>query len=178
MKKSIGRKIWRLVFTFYGFVGHHILFFILCRMYDPDTHSALSADKVDNYLRHIQLPHRYWPQQSPSLNLDLLSALQAYHLSKIPYENLALHYTKDVNISLNVNDIYHKFVDKQRGGYCMENNIFFYHVLRFFGFQVFLTGARLHRTGDGNPTGWTGWWEPINNEQQEKKFANARVYTE
>jgi hypothetical protein len=133
------------------------IFSLEIMMFDPDTLSALSADKVDKYLRHIELPHRYWPQNSPTLNSDLLSALQAYHLSTIPYENLALHYAKDVYISLDVNVIYQKFVDKKRGGYCMENNIFFYHLLRFFGFKVYLTGARLHRTGDGQPAGWTGW---------------------
>lgn len=53
-------------------------------MFDSDTLSALSADKVDNYLRHIELPHRYWPQNSPNLDSDLLSVLQAYHFSTIP----------------------------------------------------------------------------------------------
>lgn len=92
----------------------------LLEMYDPDTLSALSVDQIDNYFRHIELPHEYWPQNSPSLESDLLSVLQVYHLSTIPYGNLALHYSKDVEISLDLNVIYQKFVDKKRGGYCME----------------------------------------------------------
>lgn len=127
-------------------------------MFDPDNLSALSVDKVDSYLQHIQLPRQYWPHQKPPLNNNTLSALQTFHLSTIPYENLSLHYAKNVEISLKVDDIHRKFVDKRRGGYCMENNIFFYHVLRFFGFRVYLTGARLHRTGDAaQPAEWTGW---------------------
>ncbi|RAH49743.1 cysteine proteinase [Aspergillus brunneoviolaceus CBS 621.78] len=78
-------------------------------------------------------------------DLETFSIIQAHHLSQIPYENLELHYSKAPRISLDVTDIYHKFVVAGRGGYCMEHNRFLCHVLRFLGFQVHLTGARLHR---------------------------------
>ena len=46
-----------------------------------------------------------------------------------------------------------------RGGYCMENCIFFNHVLRALGFQVYMAGARIRLRVDGVPTGdYIGWY--------------------
>ncbi|RDH26748.1 arylamine N-acetyltransferase 1 [Aspergillus welwitschiae] len=131
-------------------------------MFDSNTGSVLSAEQIDGYFRHIHVPDSYLRDQRPELDITFLSTLQSCHLSRVPYENLALHYAENSSISLDVADIYGKVVVDRRGGYCMENNIFFYHVLRFFGFQVYLTGARLHRTGDSQPSGWSGWEHSVN----------------
>lgn len=45
-----------------------------------------------------------------------------------------------------------------RGGYCMENSIFFNHVLRGLGFRAYLAGARIRLREGGVPRGgFTGW---------------------
>ncbi|RJE17571.1 Arylamine N-acetyltransferase [Aspergillus sclerotialis] len=132
-------------------------------LFDSNTDSALSAEQIDQYLEHIQVPSIYRRNQGPKLDISFLSTLQACHLSTIPYENLALHYTDKPHVSLDVETIHRKIIFKRRGGYCMENNILLHHVLRFLGFQVYLTGARLHRTDDNNQSsGWTGWEHCIN----------------
>jgi arylamine N-acetyltransferase len=45
-----------------------------------------------------------------------------------------------------------------RGGYCMENSIFFNHVLRALGFRVYTAGVRVRPRVDGVPAGdYLGW---------------------
>lgn len=117
------------------------------------TYSCITGEQIDAYFERIKLPKSYHRDQHPTLDLSFLSALQGHHVSTIPYENLSLHYAKKVHVSLDVVDLYKKLVERSRGGYCMENNIFFHHVLLFLGFQVYITGARLFREGSG----WSGW---------------------
>ncbi|KAE8420924.1 arylamine N-acetyltransferase 1 [Aspergillus pseudocaelatus] len=124
--------------------------------------SALTGEQVDAYLERIQLPKAYRRDKCPALDVSFLSRLQGYHVSAIPYENLALHYAKDTNISLDVAELHKKLVQRHRGGYCMENNILFHHVLLFLGFNVYLAGARLFRAGAGRSAGWSGWEHSVN----------------
>ncbi|PYI26901.1 arylamine N-acetyltransferase 1 [Aspergillus indologenus CBS 114.80] len=126
------------------------------------SNSELALEQVEQYFAHIGLPTQVAQVQNAQVNLETLSAIQAHHLSRIPYENLALHYSKSPRISLNISDIYHKFIVKGRGGYCMEHNLLFGHVLRFLGFQVYLTGARLHRDATTSMPGWSGWEHAVN----------------
>ncbi|KNG91225.1 hypothetical protein ANOM_000332 [Aspergillus nomiae NRRL 13137] len=126
------------------------------------TIPSLTSDHVDRYFEYIQLPHEYRRDRNPKLDIALLTTIHTYHVSTIPYENIALHYAPEAHISLEVSDIYHKFVERGRGGYCMENNIFLYHVLSFLGFQVYLAGARLHRDARSNSPGWSGWEHAVN----------------
>ncbi|KAF9885329.1 DUF1279 super [Aspergillus nanangensis] len=121
--------------------------------------SDLGPDQINQYFAHIQLPSEF---QGRGLNLEFLSVIHTHHISRIPYENVALHYSKTPGISLNIAEIYDKFVVKGRGGYCMEHNIFLCHVLRFLGFQVYLTGARLHRDANSSAPGWSGWEHAVN----------------
>lgn len=122
-----------------------------------DSSSALNPEQVEQYFAHIGLPMRDLLMRNAQSDLETLSIIQAHHLSRIPYENLELHYSKAPQISLDVTDIYRKFVVVGRGGYCMEHNLFLCHVLRFLGFQVHLTGARLHRDATTSAPGWSGW---------------------
>lgn len=122
-----------------------------------NSNTGLAANHVDEYFIHIQLPPQFRRDRNPKLDRNMLAAIQAHHVSHIPYDNIALHYSQNPSISLNVLDIYHKFVEKGRGGYCMENNIFLCHVLRTLGFEVYLAGARLYRDANSPTPGWSGW---------------------
>ncbi|RAK76078.1 arylamine N-acetyltransferase family protein, partial [Aspergillus fijiensis CBS 313.89] len=127
-----------------------------------ETIPCLTPDQVDRYFEHIQLPHVYRRDRNPRLDIALLTAIHTYHVSTIPYENIALHYAPSAHISLGVTDIYHKFVERGRGGYCMENNIFLHHILSLLGFQVYLAGARLYRDSRSSSPGWSGWEHAVN----------------
>jgi arylamine N-acetyltransferase len=115
--------------------------------------SALTAEQIDQYCRYIDLPAKYRLDQKPPLDIDLLTALHVHHISTCPYENLQLHYTTKPQISIEVDDLFKKLTKNGRGGYCMENTIFFHHVLRAYGFYVYMTGARARLRQDGIPQG-------------------------
>ncbi|KAK2028768.1 cysteine proteinase [Colletotrichum zoysiae] len=122
--------------------------------------SSLTPEDLDHYLEYISLPNRY---RGHPADLELLSNLQLYHICAIPYENLGLHYAKDVDISLDVQKIFRKCTSNGRGGYCMENTIFFNHVLRSLGFDVYVTGARARPRVNDVPQGdYTGWMHVVN----------------
>ena len=111
--------------------------------------------QLDQYFDHIKLPAKYRPTSTSRLDVNYLKALHIHHISTIPYENLALHYSLTRTISLKPEDLFNKFVTKgcNRGGYCMENSLFFTYVLRSLGFDAYPTGARIRLREDGVPTG-------------------------
>ncbi|PLB54893.1 arylamine N-acetyltransferase 1 [Aspergillus steynii IBT 23096] len=158
--KYLGRQTFPRYCPFSSHPGHKVLGQLI--VFDSNIGSALSAEQIDEYFNYVQVPSIYLRDKGPELNLAFLSTIQSCHLSAIPYKNLALHYTGNPHVSLDVVHIYNKVVVNRRGGYCMENNIFFHHVLRFFGFRVYLTGARLHRTSGSQPSGWSGWEHSVN----------------
>lgn len=121
--------------------------------------SPLTSEEIDRYFDHIQLPQKFRREKSPALDAAYLAALHVHHISTLPYENLSLHYAKEVNISLDAHQIFAKFLANGRGGYCMEHSIFFNSLLRALGFQVYLTGARARPRKNGVPHGdYMGWY--------------------
>lgn len=88
--------------------------------------------------------------------LRLLAALQRYHLANVPFENLELHYSPTKVINTDAELLFDKIVTQNtgRGGYCMENNLFFGTLLRSLGFLVMSTGGRVN-TGSA-PSGDVG----------------------
>ncbi|PWY91984.1 arylamine N-acetyltransferase 1 [Aspergillus sclerotioniger CBS 115572] len=123
---------------------------------------SLTIHHLDAYFERIQLPSRFRRNQNPPLNREFLAAIQAHHISHIQYDNIALHYSPTAEISLHIHDIFHKLVERKRGGYCMENNLLLYYVLSLLGFNVYLTGARLHRDANNPTPGWSGWEHAVN----------------
>jgi arylamine N-acetyltransferase len=101
-------------------------------------------------------------QQDP---LGALARIQLRHLAAVPFGNLALHYSTRHNISLDVEAVFEKIVDKRLGGYCMENNVFLSTVLRSLGYQVYPTGSRVShaiRENSPDPEGYGGWTHMVN----------------
>jgi len=80
-------------------------------------------------------------------NFDLLKRLQKNHLLNIPFENLDIHYK--VPIELNIDQIYKKIVENNRGGFCYELNGLFYELLRSLGFRVKRISARVYNKDNG-----------------------------
>ena len=123
--------------------------------------SVFSELQLSVYLDYIQLPARFRPAANPPRDYALLHALHVHQLAAIPYENLLLHYSQARTVSLDPQQLYEKVIKwgRGRGGYCMENCIFFHHILRAFGFDVYATGARIRLREGGVPWGdYVGWW--------------------
>jgi arylamine N-acetyltransferase len=122
------------------------------------TELGLTTDQLHQYFEYIDIPQKFRQTEKPDLNAELLTALHIHHIAAFPYENLSLHYTKLVDVSLDVQHLYQKLLRNGRGGYCMETSIFFNYVLRGLGFRAYLTGSRIRPRKYGIPQGpYSGW---------------------
>jgi hypothetical protein len=121
--------------------------------------SAFSPEQIATFLHIIQLPEKFLPKNNPPLDYAFLEALHIHMISTIPYENLSLHYSTTRKISIQPEDALAKFsTGRGRGGYCMENSIFFNHILRGLGFTAYTAGVRIRLREEGVPSGpFTGW---------------------
>ena len=104
--------------------------------------------QLNQYFEHIGYPRSRHAREP----LTLLTELQKYHLARVPFESITLHYTYHRLLSLDLQDLFHKIVVNSRGGYCMEVNAFFGEVLRSLGFTLISAGGRVK--GDSGFGGW------------------------
>ncbi|KAF1974415.1 cysteine proteinase [Bimuria novae-zelandiae CBS 107.79] len=127
--------------------------------------ASLSPDQLSAYIQHIGLPTRFHPNSKPTHDIAFLTALHVHTISTIPYDNLTLHYSTSKKISIDPQHAFKKIVTdgRGRGGYCMENSILFYHVLRGLGFDAFMAGVRMRLRENGVPSGdYIGWVHLVN----------------
>jgi|SRR5699024_563940 len=75
--------------------------------------------------------------------LDHLKTLQFLHMKHVPFENLDV--IRKVPIYLNLEQIYKKIVDNNRGGYCYELNGLFHWLLTNLGYNARLIAATVMR---------------------------------
>ena len=80
---------------------------------------------------------------------EFLKKFQEAHVYSVPYENIDAVEGKP--ISLNLEDIYEKVVNKHRGGWCFELNCLVHHFLSELGFNTVSYFARFWRGETGVP---------------------------
>jgi arylamine N-acetyltransferase len=98
---------------------------------------------ISKPLLHLFFERIKYPQsQHPKDRLQFLSELQKYFITNIPFETLALHYSIDKNVSLEMADIYNKIVTRKRGGYCHELNTLMSTVLRAMDLPTYAAVCR------------------------------------
>ncbi|MDA0193700.1 MAG: arylamine N-acetyltransferase [Bacteroidetes bacterium] len=90
---------------------------------------------VERYLRRI----KYEAPSHPTLGY--LKKLHKHHLLSIPFENLDIHWHRE--IILDIDKIYNKVIVNKRGGFCYELNGLFYSLLLNLGFKCYLISARV-----------------------------------
>lgn len=78
---------------------------------------------------------------------ETLAGLHQAHLLAVPFENLDIHLGRP--IILDEAALYHKIVERRRGGFCYELNGLFAALLRELGFDVTLLSARVARESGG-----------------------------
>lgn len=112
-----------------------------------------TVDQIDAYLKHIDFPAELIKsplRSQPALakekehGLPFVEALQRCHVTKVPFENLGLHYSTSPHATLDQDELYERMVvnPNGRGGHCMQMNGLVGNVLRSLGFQVLTTAAR------------------------------------
>lgn len=111
----------------------------------PFPLATYTESQLHCYLEHIKYPN---PDVLPPPTLTTLQKLMTYHLARVPFENLIIHYSPHHNVILDPQHLYHKIVERGFGGYCMENNGCFSVVLRSLGFDVWTVGGKVSKTVD------------------------------
>ena len=96
----------------------------------------MNQQQIDRYLERIGFSG---PVKHDG---DTLDRLIWAHISTVPFESLDLC-EYGVVPSLNIDDLYEKFVVKHRGGYCFEQNTIFGQLLNDLGFPTYGTVVRL-----------------------------------
>ena len=131
--------------------------------------ATYTKEQVHQIYDRINLPKAYRHNPGEDDGLKLLSALQRHHLANVPFENLELHYSPTKVINTDAELLFQKIVTQNtgRGGYCMENNLFFGTLLRSLGFCVMSTGGRVNMaaqpSGDVGPEEhFTGFSHMVN----------------
>jgi N-hydroxyarylamine O-acetyltransferase len=72
---------------------------------------------------------------------ESLRQLQLRHLMAVPFENLSIHLGEP--IVLDQRALFHKLVERRRGGFCYELNGLFAALLSALGFSVTMLAARV-----------------------------------
>ncbi len=108
---------------------------------------------VDRYLERVGLTRG----DVEARDHDALEGLQRAHVRSVPFENLAI--TGDPfadddgeRVSLDLQDVYEKIVERERGGFCYELNGLFGWLLSELGFESERVAARvLDEAGNATP---------------------------
>lgn len=112
----------------------------------------LSIAQITAYLSRISLPSqivahlRLGPTSIHALSA--ITTLQQHHMSKIPYENLEIHYGTHHTLPMSLDEIFDNVVVKGRGGICLQVHQLFVELLRNFGFSAYVTGGRVNMATD------------------------------
>ena len=112
---------------------------------------TLTPEQLAATLKHLSLPLEPRPP-----TLEYLQTLMIRHASRVPFDNIALHYSPTRKLSLDVADLFDKIVVRSRGGYCMEVNAFFAALLRTLGYDLYTIGGRVCSDG----TNYTATYVP------------------
>ena len=103
---------------------------------------------LPSYLERVHLSSNL--DLAPTLNT--LTTLMAAHMRSIPFENLDVVLRKRISISLE--DVCNKLIQRHRGGYCFEHNTLFLGVLAECGFAVRVLNCRV-MWGKSEPTAFS-----------------------
>jgi N-hydroxyarylamine O-acetyltransferase len=88
----------------------------------------ISSDFIHQYLKKIGF------QDLPQVDFKTLKRIHQLHVSTFPFENLTP--LSGETVSLEMEQLQHKFLDNMRGGYCFEQNSVLKNVLETIGFNV------------------------------------------
>ncbi|KAI0023326.1 hypothetical protein F4780DRAFT_75811 [Xylariomycetidae sp. FL0641] len=122
--------------------------------------------QLEQYFDRVGLPAAarvYGVAELPggaAAQLGFLRTLLRHQLTRVPFENLAQHYSWHRAVDPAPRRVFRKMVlgeaaGRNRGGYCMENNSLLHTVLLSLGFTVYLAGARVFDEAKGRYGGFS-----------------------
>ena len=95
---------------------------------------TMPSQYVRDYLKRLGF------SVAPTVDLNGLNQLLLAQLTHIPFDSLDV-WANGTCPSLKLDDIYDKFIVRNRGGYCFELNTFFRSLLNALGFDAYQTVA-------------------------------------
>ncbi|KAF3913627.1 hypothetical protein ABW21_db0202391 [Orbilia brochopaga] len=101
----------------------------------------LTDAQVVEYLRFL-----FDSDEIPSIlapTVDNLSAIMLRHLSRVPCNNIEMHYSPEHVITISLSHIFDKVVCRERGGGSMELNTLFTALLCALGYIAYMAPARV-----------------------------------
>lgn len=105
--------------------------------------ATYTPEQLELYFEHLGIRMPTIDDQSVERRLETLTLIQQFHLARVPFDSVALHYSPTRILSLDPEDLFQKIVVNSRGGYCMEVNTLFGAVLRSMGYTVVSVGGRV-----------------------------------
>ncbi len=95
-------------------------------------------------MTHSQITQSYLADlniKDHSLDIDFLNELQSKHIALYSFNNLAVLLGQE--LPLDVESLFHKIVERRRGGYCFEHNKLVFNVLSELNFDVRILLAKV-----------------------------------
>jgi len=105
------------------------------------TNERSFAQPLKPTIQHMANAYLADLELTASADVEFLRDLQSKHIARYSFNSLAVVLGQD--ISLEVEAIFSKIVEKQRGGYCFEHNKLVLTVLKELGFDVRLLMAKV-----------------------------------
>jgi N-hydroxyarylamine O-acetyltransferase len=107
---------------------------------------GLEDDNVDRYLERIGLDPEHI--RAGDRDVETLARLQRAHVTSVPFENLAIvgdpfGDEPGAGVTLAVEALFEKIVERRRGGYCFELNGLFTVLLESLGYDVHRAAAMI-----------------------------------
>ena len=105
------------------------------------TNERSFAQPLKPTIQHMANAYLADLELTASADVEFLRDLQSKHIARYSFNSLAVVLGQD--ISLEIEAIFSKIVEKQRGGYCFEHNKLVLSVLAELGFDVRLLMAKV-----------------------------------
>ncbi|KAI8866366.1 cysteine proteinase [Ramicandelaber brevisporus] len=106
---------------------------------------TLADTQLDAYFARVGLDSTFNAASKPPATLETLSTVIKAHQLAIPFENITRRMLvgDQFEIKVDGNSIFHKLVERKRGGVCFEQNSLMRAVLASIGFRVFVISGRV-----------------------------------
>mmetsp|Transcript_22310 Transcript_22310/g.22482 ORF Transcript_22310/g.22482 Transcript_22310/m.22482 type:complete len:328 (+) Transcript_22310:118-1101(+) len=98
----------------------------------------LSHIDVDGYFRRINYTG------DRDVSLKTLRNIQLHHTLSITFETVDVNLPLEMKIQTDLYSIQNKIICIGRGGYCFEQNVLLYYILKKLGYEVYRHPSRVH----------------------------------
>ncbi|KAF9013614.1 cysteine proteinase [Hymenopellis radicata] len=126
-------------------------------------HSRYTPSQISQWLSSISFPTSYSADELARgafpTTLENMHIINRLHIVTYPYENTAMHYTKNRDMDISPAGLFSRIVGEGKGSYCFGMNIFFLEALRGLGYRAYSGAGRINESE--TPTGEPPLYTPF-----------------